>query len=244
MRLFYQLALFLLCSLLAAPSTAAAAQREVSLSSVAQTAHLEYRWLAAERAVQLSGPGIVLVIRPGNNVYDVNDRVETTSIAPRYASNDIYVSSALADHIERLAQQAYLAIANAQAAEQRAQAQDVANLAELHGTIVLNVQPLKGAEALLVTGAAPPSAPVRITLLATLSSDLPNVLISRHDLSADAEGKFQAIIPIAPDYIRQTFLNVLATSGPGVTPASAHILVDAANAGIKVPWETFPGGIW
>jgi hypothetical protein len=244
MRLFSQLALFVLCSLLASPCVAAPAQQEIPLSSVARTAHLEYTWLAAERAVQLSGPGIVLVIRPGNNVYDVNDRVETTSIAPRYASNDIYVSSALANHLERLAQQAYLAIANAQAAEQRAEAQDEASLAELHGTIVLSVLPLKGAEAVLVTGAAPPSAPVRITLLATLSSDIPNVVVSRHDLNADSEGKFQAIIPIAPDFTRETFLNVLATSGPGVTPASAQILVDAPNAGVKVPWETFPGGIW
>ena len=102
----------------------------------------------------------------------------TDLIAPRYASNDIYVLSALANHLERLAQQAYLAIANAQAAEQRAEAQDEASLAELHGTIVLSVLPLKGAEAVLVTGAAPPSAPVRITLLATLSSDIPNVVVS------------------------------------------------------------------
>jgi hypothetical protein len=29
-----------------------------------------------------------------------------------------------------------------------------------------------------------------------------------------------------------------------VTPASAQILVDAPNAGVKVPWEQIPGGIW
>ena len=244
MRPFCRLGLFVLSALLMAPSAAAAAQREVPLASVARVAHLEYAWLAAARAVQLSGPGIVLVVRPGENLYEINDRVESTSIAPRYASNDIYVSSELAEHIERLARQAWLASANAQAVQKRMQEQDEASVAELHGTIVLNVQPLKGAEALLVTGVAPPSAPVRITLLATLSSDIPDVLVSRHDLAADPDGKFQAIVPIGPDYTRDTFLHVLATSGPGVTPASAQITVDAPNAGVKVPWEVFPGGIW
>lgn len=244
MRHFCRLGVFVLCTLLAAPSVAVAAQHDVPLASVARAANLHYAWLGAARAVQLSGPGIVFVIRPGVNVYDVNDRVETTSIAPRFASNDIYVSSVLANHLEQLARQAWLAIVNAQTALERSEAEDEASLAELHGTIVLNVQPLKGADALLVTGVAPPTAPVRITLLATLSSEIPTVLVGRHDLAADAEGKFQAIIPIAPDFTPNTFLHVLATSGPGVTPASAQILVDAPNAGVNVPWESFPGGIW
>jgi hypothetical protein len=94
------------------------------------------------------------------------------------------------------------------------------------------------------TGSAPPSAPVRITLLATLSSELPNVLLSRHDLTAGPDGKFQAIVPIGPDYMRDTFIHVLATSEPGVISASAQLLVQAPNAGIKVPVESFPGGIW
>jgi hypothetical protein len=115
---------------------------------------------------------------------------------------------------------------------------------ELHGTIVLNVEPLEGAEALLVTGQAPPSATVMITLLATLSSDIPNVVLSRHNLTAEPDGKFQAIVPIAPDYMRDSFIHVLATSSPGVISASAQLLVQVPNKGLKVPWETFAGGIW
>ncbi len=76
-----------------------------------------------------------------------------------------------------------------------------------------------------------------ITLLATLSSEIPNVLLSRHDLTAGPDGKFQAIVPIAPDYMRDSFINVLATSSPGVTSASSQLLIHAANAGI-----TSPGG--
>jgi hypothetical protein len=243
-RPFSRFGVFLLCTLIAAPSAAAAAQQDLPLAGVARVAHLDYTWIAVSRSVQLSGPDIVLIIRPGDNLYDVNDRVEATSIAPRYASNDIYVSPQLAARIETLAQQAWRTFSNAQATRQRMEMDDVASFNELRGTIVMNVAQLKGAEALMITGQAPPSAPIRITLLATLSSDLPNVLVGRHDITSDAAGRFQAIVPIGPDYTQQTFLHVMATSGPGVTPASAQILVDAPNAGVKVPWEQIPGGVW
>jgi hypothetical protein len=245
MRRFLQLMLSTLC-LFACAQIAQAAQSEVSLVNVAGKAHLQYFWLTAARAVQLSGPGIVLVIRPGDNLYEVNDRVETTSTAPRYAGNDIYVSAALAAHIVRLAQQAESEVA-AQQNEFRLRAQaatEAPTLPELHGAIVLNVAPLKGAEAVLVTGQAPPTAPVLITLMATLSSSLPNVLVSRHELQAGPDGTFQAIIPIGPDYTWRSFLNVLATSTPGVTSASAQILLHQPNDGVDVPYEEQPGGIW
>jgi hypothetical protein len=247
MRPYRQVVLPVLCLLLSAQGAAAAAEREVPLATVARDAHLEYTWLAATRAVQLSGPGIVLVVRPGDNVYEVDDRVEVTTVAPRYISNDIYVSQALATHITQLARQA-----QDLAAEQEAEALRLVNadqqqqpgVPELRGTIVLNATPLQGAEAVLVTGYAPPTAPVRVTLLATLSSELPNVLLSRHDLTAGPDGKFQAIIPISPDYMRDTFIRVLATSSPGVTSASAQLLVMAPNTGTNVPSDAFPGGIW
>jgi hypothetical protein len=246
MRPYRQVVLPVLCSLFLAPSAGSAAEQEVPLATVARVAHLQYTWLAATRAVQLSGPGLVLVVRPGDNVYEVDDRVEITAVTPRYTSNDIYVSTKLATHITQLARQAYdlVSAQEAQAARAVSEEQQQLGAAVLRGTIVLNVTPLQGAEALLVTGGAPPSAPVRITLLATLSSELPNVLLSRHDLTAGPDGKFQAIVPIAPDYMRDSLIHVLATSSPGVISASTQLLVHAPNAGIAVPTDAFPGGIW
>jgi len=250
MRPFRQVVFLVFCSLLLTPRVLASTEAGIPLAGVARTAHLEYGWLPTTRAVQLSGPGIVLVIRPGDYLYDVNDRVEVATVIPRYVSNDIYVSQALANHIIALARQAQLA-AEAQADQVARAAANEINLArtetiapEIHGSIVLNVTPLKGAEALLVTGSAPPSAPVLITLLATLSADLPNVLLSRNQMTAGPDGRFQAIVPIASDYMRDTFIHVLATSSPGVTSASAQLLVQAPNDGLKVPAEAFPGGIW
>jgi hypothetical protein len=246
MRPIIGLVVVIICSFYSAPYIAEAAPMGVPLASVAARANLQYHWLATERAVQLSGPGLVLVIRPGANLYEVNDHVEVAAIPPVYGANDIYVSAAVAGRIAQLASLAWLGFSEAQEDILRS---ELANgnttvIPELQGSIVLHVQPLKGQEALLVTGDAPPSVPVRITLLGTLSSDLPNVLLSRHDIISSPAGTFQAIVPIASDYFRSSFIHVLATSVPGVTSASAQILVDAPNAGVVVPAEAQPGGIW
>jgi hypothetical protein len=246
MRPFQSVVLFVLFGLSSTLIAGAASSQGVPLARVAHQANLQYEWLTAARAVQLSGPGIVLVIRPGDNLYEVNDRVEVTADAPRYVSNDIYVSQALANHITHLASQAQASIGalQAQVASEAMEARNEVIEGGLHGSIVLNVVPVEGAEALLVMGQAPPSAPVMITLLATLSSDIPNVLLGRHTLTAGPDGKFQAIVPIAPDYMRDSFIHVLATSTPGVISASAQLLVHAPNTGTRVPAEAMPGGIW
>jgi hypothetical protein len=246
LRPFRQVVLFAFCMLVSTSNVVAASTQSVPLANVARAAHLDYAWLSATRAVQLSGPGIVLVIRPGDNLYEVDDRVELTAVTPRYASNDIYVSRTLANHIIQLARQAQLlaGAAAAQLARQVSEEQQQVNAPALHGTIVLNATPLKGADALLITGQAPPTAPVLITLLAVLSPEIPNVVLSRHDLTAGPDGKFQAVVPISPDYMRDSFINVLATSSPGVISASTQLLVVAPNAGVNVPAQAIPGGIW
>lgn len=252
MRPYVQVVLLVFFALFATPCAALAQNPEVPLASVARSAHLDYEWLSVSRAVQLVGPGIVLVIRPGDYLYDINDRVEVTATAPRYVTseNDIYVSRKLADHIIYLARQAEVAerarevqLANLAAAEAN-QERTEAIVGEAHGTIVLNASQLHGAEALLVTGEAPPTLPVMITLLGTISPEIPNILVSRQTLTAGPDGKFQAIVPIGPDYMRDTYIRVLATSLPGVTSASAQLLVQSPNAGLTIPAEAMPGGIW
>ena len=244
MRPLQTVVIFALLASAPALNAEAASAAGVSLTQVAHDAHLTYKWLVATRAVQLDGPGIVLVVRPGDNLYEVNDRVEISAEAPRYVYNDIFVSRALAYHISHLARQAQLLV-EAPQAQLVGEALNAANgAAGPHGTIVLNVEPLKGAEALVVSGQAPPSAPVMITLLATLSSELPNIVLSRHDLEAGPDGRFQAIVPIAPDFVRDSFIHVLATSSPGVISASTQLLVHPPNDGVKIPFDSFPGGIW
>jgi hypothetical protein len=199
-----------------------------SLSAVAARDGYNLQWLLPERSIRLYRPGLVIVIRPGVTQYEVNERVEFADTPPRYVNGDMLISASLAARLNRLASIA--AASQRPAQEVRfAQAFPAAN-----GPITLEVRTQQGDEAIAVSGHAPSAAPVTITLLATISPDLPTVVVSRHDVQPDANGQFQATIPIASDYVRNSTLRVLATSTAGATPASATITVGAPNAGVTV----------
>lgn len=104
----------------------------------------------------------------------------------------------------------------------------------------LDVRQHQGAEALDVSGFAPRNAPVTITLLATISSEIPTIVVSRQDVITDVNGRFGAVIPIASAYARGAILKIVATSLPGVVPASAQIVIKAPNDGVTVPLEQTP----
>lgn len=110
--------------------------------------------------------------------------------------------------------------------------------APAHAALTLEARQLQGAEALSVTGNAPAGSQVTITLLATVSQDIPTIVVSRHNVVSDATGRFGAVIPIASAYERGTLLNVLATSVSGVTPAQAQLITGAPNEGVSVPLDS------
>lgn len=207
--------------IVAAPCAAAAAER-VSVQSVANAAGYTMRWLGPERAVSLSRPGIAIVLRPGNVVYDVNTHEEITDSPPSVtASGELLISSALASHLRALAQQAAYA--------QRSGPVLLAVEAPMHGAIVMEARQLPGSESLTVNGQAPRNAPITITLLASLAPELPSVLLSRHDVQSDLYGRFTAVVPVAPDYLAGSVITVVATSAAGVTPASARVVLESLH---------------
>jgi hypothetical protein len=170
------------------------------------------------------------VIRPGVTEYEVNDRVEFTDAAPAYVNGDLLVSRSLSARLARLA-----LLAEAKD-ESSVALRSTAEQITAGGTITIDVRPQTGSEALNVSGRAPSGAPVTLTLLATISPDLPTIVVSRHDVQADANGQFAAVISIASDYLRGSLLRVVATSA-GATPASATVTVGAPNAGATVPFD-------
>ena len=107
----------------------------------------------------------------------------------------------------------------------------------VQGNLTLEARQLQGAEAVSVTGTAPPGAIVTLTLTALISEDLPTVLVSRHDAAADVNGRFAAVIPIASAYERGIVLTVIATSASGAAPAQAQLTTGAPNPGASVPFE-------
>lgn len=209
--------------------TAQAQSNSVSLSTIAARSSYNLQWLLPERAVRLYRPGLVIVIRPGEREYEVNTRVEFSDAPPTYVNGDMIISRSFAARLSRLASMtavrtgAFSGVRSAEAA--------VAS-----GPITVDARQQPGAEALNVSGHATAGVPVTITLLATISSDLPTVVVSRHDVQPDASGQFQAVISTAPDYLRGSLLRVVATSG-GSVPASATVTVGPPNAGVAVPFD-------
>lgn len=98
------------------------------------------------------------------------------------------------------------------------------------GTIALSARRHDGAEAIDVTGTAPPGASIEITARARISVDLPDVFLNRIDVVADASGAFSVILPIAPDYVQGTEITIAAES-PGIAPAFTTFVVGALSSG-------------
>ena len=98
------------------------------------------------------------------------------------------------------------------------------------GSIVLSARRHDGAEAIDVTGTAPPGASIEITARARISIDLPVVFLNRITAIADSSGTFSVILPIAPDYVQGTEI-LIAAQTPGVSPASVSFTVGAPSSG-------------
>ncbi len=213
------------------PALSAGAASGVPLQHVAAQAGYQYRWSPVGTALVLYRPGTVVVLRPGAQVYQVNDHDEVADAAPVYTAGDLYVTSTLASHLEALARQKSPAVASGAGSPSTFDR-------SAHGAITLEARQLQGSEAIDVQGSAPAGAPVTITLLALVSYDVPTILVSRHDIVTDVNGRFGAVIPIASAYERGTVLKVLATSASGVASAQAQLITGAPNAGESVPLET------
>jgi len=215
------------------PAIPAGAVQQVSLREVAAHAGYRIERSPVDPTVVLVRAGTVVVLSPGTSVYQVNDHFEIANVSPHLSYGDMYVSPQVAAHLE--------AIARANSTTATRSAQVVAQTDTwARGMISLEARPLQGAEAIDVEGVAPPNAPVTITLLATVSSDLPTIVVSRHDVATDVNGRFGAVIPIASAYERGTLLQVLATSTPGVGSASANLVTGSPNPGVSVPLELRP----
>ncbi len=216
---------------LALPALSAEAANRVPLAHVASQAGYQYRWSPAASALVLNRPGIVIVLRPGAQLYQVNDHEEVADSAPSYSRGDLYVTSSLANHLKALARRYSPAVASTAGTS-------LSFDRTVQGAITLEARHLQGSEAIDVQGTAPSGAPVTISLLASVSPDVPTILVSRHDIVSDVNGRFGAVIPIASAFERGTILQILATSLPGVASAQAQLITGAPNEGVSAPLES------
>jgi len=209
-------------ALLATPATA---HTGTPLMRVADGAGYVYTWSAAASEVTLSRPGLTIVLRPGNRRYEINDRVAYASEAPVYENGDLVVPADVVNELRALAGRT----PDARATE-GARNGPVSSPATASGSLTLTAHQVTGREAIVVDGTAPASVPVTITLVGSISRDLPDVLLRRITLQTD--GTFHATILVAPAMPRGSYVTVSATSLPGVSPASARVAIGAPNPGI------------
>src|SRR5690349_12498981 len=71
------------------PALPAGAQAREAVAAVAAHSGYTYRWSTQGSVLVLSRPGIVVVLRPGEQVYQVNDHDEVADAAPSYSQGDL-----------------------------------------------------------------------------------------------------------------------------------------------------------
>jgi|SRR5579871_2092484 len=238
MRKLYRIALvatLVLGTSAALKSTADARWAGVPLAQVAAELGYTYSYLGPEDAVQLGRPGVAILVRPGERLFDVNDRTEAMNgPAPRFENNDLYVSEEFVARLRAIATQHPLGTA-AQVEEGRSTAHVPNPTGPITGLVATQVP---GTEQVDVTGKAPaPDVPITLTLVSTLSVDIPDVVLTRRQVFSDNDGRFHANVQVTPGNLRGAYLTLVASSVPGVASASIRFEMKAPNAGLDIPVE-------
>jgi hypothetical protein len=230
------LALCIALALVSIPMQALCDQNTIALSRVAAQLGYSYAYLGVEDAVQLSRPGLVILVRPGEKLLDVNDRSESVDLAPRFSQDELYVSDSFVERLRRLAEQYPVAFGRTGGQAIPISPRKISQ----EGVIVLDVRQLSGSQSLAVSGRAPASVPITLTLKGTFWTELPDVVLSRTDIQSDSDGRFEVVVPVAPGYLRGGIITLVASSFPRITTASAQLVLKAPNDGVEVPAQQIP----
>jgi len=202
---------------------------------VAETAGYVYSWSTSASEVTLSRPGLTVVLRPGTRRYEVNERVEYASEPPVYANGDLIVPGDVVSELRMLAGRN--ADVRAMEGTRTGSARPVAATAS--GSLTINARAMTGREAITIDGTAPASVPVTLTLVGSISRDMPDVLVRRLTLVTDGT-TFHATVPVAPAMPRGSHVTITATSLPGIAPVSASVVIDAPNPGLDSKFDHLP----
>jgi hypothetical protein len=232
------LAFFAAFALFAAPAPVLSDQ-EIALARVAAQLGYGYAYLGVEDAVQLTRPGLVVLIRPGEKLIDVNDRTETVDVSPRFSRDDLYVSDSFVERLRRLAEKYPVASSRIEGQPAVLSPSSVMQA----GAITLDVRQIAGSQSLSVSGKAPASVPITLTLKETFWTEIPDVVLNRTEITADAAGHFETVVPVAPGFLRGGILTLTASSFPRITVASAQLVLKAPNDGVDVPAQQVPKSI-
>jgi hypothetical protein len=99
---------------------------------------------------------------------------------------------------------------------------------------------IEGDQALHVEGTATPNAAITLTLMARLSSSIPDVVVSRQHVSTDKHGVFSSRVAVAPVYFANSQLIVVAASDADTSRSVTAMVPEDPNGKTKVPSEEIP----
>jgi hypothetical protein len=228
-------------ALVASQSAVAVEARDFSLTRVAADLGFHYSYLGPEDAVSLSRPGLTILVRPGEQLFDVNDQTEALDGTPPYFRHgDLIVSSEfvsrlrrLTAHLSQTGERPVIVVTHRRPWEA---AEGGAPSSQVTGAITgLEVRQLPGSQILAVSGKAPGKLPITLTLVGTFAQEIPDVVLSRTSLTSDASGNFLTNVSIAPGFYRGAILTVVASSVSGITDARAQVVAKAPNGSLPIP---------
>jgi len=222
---------FALTFIAAVAAPAVAAEPSVPLTRVAAENGYAYAWLAGEGAVSLSRPGLVVVLRAGQKLYRVGDRVVSADSAPYYDGTDLVVSQVVAANLRRLAQAFPVPPPPLAPPTQTA---------AVTGSLSVEARQVAGRDAIAVSGRGPADAPVYVTLTAEISRDLPVVVLSRVVTRVRPDGSYSADIGITSAPPRETVVIATVTSVTGVRSSSARVVLKAPSPAVTSPLDKLP----
>jgi hypothetical protein len=222
---------FALTFIAAVTAPAVAAEQSIPLARVAAENGYAYAWLASEGAVSLSRPGVVVVLRAGQKLYRIGDRVISADRAPYYDGTDLVVSPAVAANLRRLAQMFPISSPPFAPPTQTA---------AVTGSLSVEARQVAGRDAIAVSGRGPADAPVLITLTGEVSRDLPVVVLSRVATRVKPDGTYEADIGITSAPPRETVVIATVTSVTGVKSSSARVVLKTTSPAVNSPLDKLP----
>lgn len=102
----------------------------------------------------------------------------------------------------------------------------------------VSVTQVAGAEAIAIAGTASPARSLGVTLTTRISEDLPDAVLSRRVITADANGRYAITLPTAPAFIRGALLVVEVRQLPDGATARAVVSVGPPN--VPAPPDAVP----